>query len=958
MEYTPPNALRPAQLTPKDTFHPDWLFDQTEAERFLKLLDSDTSGFILSSFDDDKERDRRRRAGLEKGVLPEQRYGAITKMGPWIAHRHQLGANVCCTVQAMKRQHRLADDVSYIRTIFGEFDEAPRKNFPLEPSIIVESSPGHQHIYWLTDPEHPLPIDGFDGVQKRIVLDYGADANAKDLARTLRLPGTWNLKPGREPHQVKIIYEAGARYTRDELLGAFPPGPKEKLRAGPRPKFERFRGKGDLRRFVDPLKHISADDYWLWLGVGMALHHESAGDAEGLRTWDAWSAQSSKWLRGECDYRWQTFRTGKGITGGTVYEIAKDCGYRKPEPRTDWRTSTLRSVPASTPSFDNRPAEPVEQSELVEPVNQQPDPDAWLPAGFRRMADRALEFLAGQNRDGEDDWQWLSSPIEIVAETSDVRDREHGRLIRTFDRQNNRWHEWAMPMRLLAGDPGAYRSELLSMGARLGFSRKAKDALGGLIQNATPARKLRCVGRTGWHCSTFVLPDRTIGDEDDRGVVFQSNRPCPAKFRTSGTLEEWKNHIAALAAGNSRLMIGIMAAFAGPSLRLAKQEGGGLHIHGDSSGGKTTTLRVAGSVWGGGGINGFLENWTATTNGLEGRARVHSDTLLCLQELGQADPDAAADAAYKLANGSGKGRMGADAELRETAEWRVLFLSDGEITLDDKIRESRRGGRRMAGQAVRVIDIPADAGAGFGAFDHIDNCASGREFCEKLLRATEQHYGTAALAYLERLTSDIPGATETLKSSIDQFVRDHAHDCGGQVERVAKRFGLLAACGELAVKWGILPWKPGSATDAAKRCFLEWLAIRGTHGPSEIEQGIQQVRRAIERDGASRFVPWLEPHKPVINRLGFVQQCQPNDPGGEGQIFYVLPEGWKEICSGFNAGNIAKALKDRGILLAGKDGKATDKPRLPGMGPRRCYVIDARKLFEDGGQGGQGGRDE
>lgn len=120
--------------------------------------------------------------------------------------------------------------------------------------------------------------------------------------------------------------------------------------------------------------------------------------------------------------------------------------------------------------------------------------------------------------------------------------------------------------------------------------------------------------------------------------------------------------------------------------------------------------------------------------------------------------------------------MSADAEMRETAEWRVLFLSDGEITLDDKIRESRRGARRMAGQAVRVIDIAADAGKGFGLFDHIGDCSSGREFSESLLRATEQYFGTAALTYLGCLTADVPGVTGRLKSNIDAFVKEHAND--------------------------------------------------------------------------------------------------------------------------------------------------------------------------------------
>jgi len=74
----------------------------------------------------------------------------------------------------------------------------------------------------------------------------------------------------------------------------------------------------------------------------------------------------------------------------------------------------------------------------------------------------------------------------------------------------------------------------------------------------------------------------------------------------------------------------------------------------------------------------------------------------------------------KAADKSRTGRENQSREpgggARKTADWRVLFLSEGELTLDDKIRERRRG-RRMAGRAVRVLDIPADARRGRGVFD-------------------------------------------------------------------------------------------------------------------------------------------------------------------------------------------------------------------------------------------------
>jgi putative DNA primase/helicase len=81
-------------------------------------------------------------------------------------------------------------------------------------------------------------------------------------------------------------------------------------------------------------------------------------------------------------------------------------------------------------------------------------------------------------------------------------------------------------------------------------------------------------------------------------------------------------------------VLAISAAFAGPLLNLAGQEGGGVNIFGGSSQGKTTIAQAAASVWGRGSSPGYVKAWRATANGLEGVAASTSDTVLMLDELG------------------------------------------------------------------------------------------------------------------------------------------------------------------------------------------------------------------------------------------------------------------------------------------------------------------------------------
>ena len=50
------------------------------------------------------------------------------------------------------------------------------------------------------------------------------------------------------------------------------------------------------------------------------------------------------------------------------------------------------------------------------------------------------------------------------------------------------------------------------------------------------------------------------------------------------------------------------------------------------------------------------------------------------------------------------------------------------------------------------------------------------------------------------------------------------------MQRAAKRFGLIAAAGELAIALEILPWEEGTALKAATACFEAWIGRPFAHG--------------------------------------------------------------------------------------------------------------------------------
>ncbi len=375
--------------------------------------------------------------------------------------------------------------------------------------------------------------------------------------------------------------------------------------------------------------------------------------------------------------------------------------------------------------------------------------------------------------------------------------------------------------------------------------------------------------------------------------------------------------------------------------------GGGWHWRGASSVGKTTMLRAAGSVWGGGGLNGFVRSWRVTANALESVAAVHTDTLLPLDELAEIDPPDAGRVAYMLANGAGKARANRAGYVRPVTEWRSSYISTGEISLGDKLSEDGR--RATAGQNVRVVDLAADAGTGYGVFDILHGFNRAADLADSLKEAGETHYGHAGRKFIERLVYDIDRAREKIRLLTNDFLARYCPDgASGQARRVAKRFALVAAAGEMAQSFGIVPWAAGEAYEGSGRLFDEWLSARGHTGNQEIEDGIEQVRRTIERDGSARFQPWDDVTRQVRDRLGFVRLT--NSISGQ-RIFYIYPNGWKEICKPYDAGAIAKAMIERRIIDPDQEGRPNHKVRLPGCGnPTRVCILELDRLGDGDGE--------
>lgn len=549
-------------------------------------------------------------------------------------------------------------------------------------------------------------------------------------------------------------------------------------------------------------------------------------------------------------------------------------------------------------------------------------------------------YFIGTDKDGnEQSEKWICSKLVVVAKTRDDKGKEWGRLLEWRDDDCQR-HQWAMPMELLQSDGTDMRRELARLGLSIAPGRAQRDLLASYVQVWPVEHRARCVERLGWHGAVYVTPTESIGQEEEI-VVFQNAHAIDPALSTSGTLQDWRASVARLAAGNSRFVFALSTAFAGPLANVIGEDSGGFHLRGGSSSGKTTALKVAASVWGN--PSSFPRLWRATANGLEGLAALHNDGLLILDELSQIDPKEAGEAAYMLANGQGKVRASRSGEARQSARWRLLFLSAGEESLTALM--ARAGRKTNAGQEIRLADIDADAGAGMGAFEELHDQLTPAAMALAIKDAAVRNHGMAGVAWLRHIVADRPNLPDDIAAGIKGFVDDAVPaDAAGQVLRVARRFGLVAVAGELATSYGITGWQPGESMTAAHKCFKVWLAAFGGAGNREERNVLSQVRAFFEAHGASRFEDMnATGDQRIINRAGFYR----TGANGERE-FLVLPEAFKrDVCNGFHVPTATKLLLDAGWLEPGKDGKTAQKPRIPCMGPTRCYVFNGKMWDAD-----------
>lgn len=488
---------------------------------------------------------------------------------------------------------------------------------------------------------------------------------------------------------------------------------------------------------------------------------------------------------------------------------------------------------------------------------------APLPPGFEMRSDGLYEVRKSKSKSRVTDnekqtdeaYRLTLTPFDVIARVTDEKSEHPGTLIRWKD-EAGADHETIVRDEDVHADSKVLNAMLARQNLRI--TAMVGASLRVFFSLLESANRTTTYTRAGWHAdgTVFLLPNGTV--IGDRRAILLGAKPGLHQQRSD--LTAWRDNVASLATGNSRLMMALNLAFTGPLLEPTGEGFSGFHFVGSSSTGKSTALFLSGSVWGAP-TRDVIRSWRATDNGLEAVAGETSDTALYLDEMGQASAYDLAGIVYMLGNGCGKSRMSRDGSAREARQWRANVVSTGETTIEAAQRSIRQA--TPGGLDVRMINLPADAGHEMGMFQHLHGRPTPAQFADDIRKVTSEHHGVAGVVYLETLAAmraaDPDGFYKAIRARMDAFAQRHTPKAAagsrlsGQVSRVVSKFSLVAAAGEIAIAAGILPQPEGAAEAAAVECLSAWLAARGGVSDREDNDILARVRAFIVEYATSRF---------------------------------------------------------------------------------------------------------
>lgn len=325
---------------------------------FVKLLTGSPDTSMCWRFLPDGKEEKVRVAALEKAEqaqLRDPRFclrrnfdGTLDEVQADLLLHQTQNWGIFCVINEGGRSGAA---ITRIRALFIDADDVPLSSIKwhVEPNFLVYRDEMRWHAYWLVS---DCPVSEAPSAQKRLAEYYGTDAAVCDLARVMRVPGTWHLKDPANPFAMTLRplreeWEPLPAFP--EILSGLPNVTTEDHKTSTSTATGKPVSREHLRKLLSYLDPNAARDQWLKFVA--AIRATPITDDEDERERRKISLEFS---RGELDRlgRYKNARplryTGDedvnrvfdtmppkdgGVAFGTLYTAAKAAGYDGPPAR-------------------------------------------------------------------------------------------------------------------------------------------------------------------------------------------------------------------------------------------------------------------------------------------------------------------------------------------------------------------------------------------------------------------------------------------------------------------------------------------------------------------------------------------------------------------------------------------------------------------------------------------------
>ena len=446
-------------------------------------------------------------------------------------------------------------------------------------------------------------------------------------------------------------------------------------------------------------------------------------------------------------------------------------------------------------------------------------------------------------------------------------------------------------------------------------------------ENAHRFPVVQSASSMGWQPNGgFLLPDMYYSTDQSVGQDFALTPPSGLEtlsggWKPKGTWGEWISAMQ-LVEDFPYMFIAVYASAAAPLLEVLHIPGFVLDFSGETSGGKTTALRFAASVWGrpAESYPTAMYSWDATKVWIERTSGFLKNLPLVLDETKRArHPRIVRDVIYDFCQGQGRGR-GSVEGTRHTESWRSVLISSGEGAATSFSQD--------AGTRARVLSLK---GKPLGDDVVVGSAAS--EEAQALLAKSYGHLGRHVVQYLvanrERY-SDIRAVFQASRQKYSELAQSAVS------RRHAGHLAVLEVAASIVHSLGV----PTPTVDPFT-CLLE-----------SQEQAGHDADRPLS--ALQDFLTWCATHQKRFWGRGEKDREGNTKAPPQGWVgAWEDKNDWDSIAvttTGFNAlmkdlghdpDEIITRWKDRGWLRLGGGSKRPRSRviRVDGA-PTRCYCID------------------